>query len=130
MDLLLNGKNGKDEPASEGGDAAGGAGDLIKQQIESVLGDTILKLAHVEVFWLEGAVKNSTTLTLLLPNIRAVDKQIVAMKPIASEAGANKPICQVGQLCKEGDACPDGTPATPGKVCPAVSTPPAGGVNL
>ncbi len=129
MDLLLNGKNGKDEPASEGGDAAGGAGDLIKQQIESVLGDTILKLAHVEVFWLEGAVKNSTTLTLLLPNIRAVDKQIVAMKPIASEAGANKPICQVGQLCKEGDACPDGTPATPGKVCPAVSTPPAGGVN-
>jgi hypothetical protein len=122
IDLLLNGKGGGDEDSKED---AGGAGDLIKQQIESVLGDSVLKLAHVEVFWLEGAVKNSTTLTLLLPNIRGVDKQILAMKPIATEGG-NKPICGLGIACKEGEICPDGTPATPGKVCPVSATPGTG----
>lgn len=128
IDLLLNGKKGGDEPAKGGDEGAGGAGDMIKQQIESVLGDTILKMAHVEVFWREGAVKNSTTLTLLLPNIRAVDKQIMAMKPLAAEAGGTKPTCLAGQICKEGESCPDGTPATPGKVCQVSPIPgPQGG---
>ncbi len=124
MNLLFSGGAGGEDEGG-GGDALGGAGDLIKKQVEAVLGDSILKMAHVEVFWLEGAVKNSTSLTLLLPNIRAVDKQIMALKPIAAAAG-EKPLCEVGKPCKEGEVCPNGAPARVGQICPAVA--PGGGL--
>ena len=120
--LFAGGAGGGDE--EKGGDAAGGAGDLIKKQVEAVLGDSILKMAHVEVFWAEGAVKNSTSLTLLLPNVRAVDKQIMALKPIPAASG-EKALCEIGKPCKEGEVCPNGAPAKVGQICPAVA--PGGG---
>ena len=73
--------------------------DFITQQIEAVLGDSLLKIARVEVFWPEGAVKNSTSLTLLLTNIRAIDAQIASMKPLPTSS-RDKKQCIPNQSCK------------------------------
>jgi hypothetical protein len=57
------------------------AGGMIEQMLEKVLGKEILKIAHVEVFWPEGAKRNSVTLTLLLTNQRKVDEQLLTLAP-------------------------------------------------
>lgn len=92
--------------------------DFITQQIEAVLGDSLLKIARVEVFWPEGAIKNSTSLTLLLTNTTAVDSQIAAMKPIPTSEKEKKK-CAPNQPCKEGEYCPDGNLGKVGQMCPA-----------
>lgn len=53
----------------------------IKDILKSVLGDHILKIAHVEVFWPEGAKENSVTLTYLLTNQRRVDEHLKMLEP-------------------------------------------------
>lgn len=57
--------------------------DLIKEQVKQIFGDHILKIAHVEVFWGEGAVKESTDLTLLLTNQRKIDETIATLEATA-----------------------------------------------
>ncbi len=54
----------------------------IRDMLKQYLGDDILKVAQVEVFWPEGMGKdNSVRLTYLLPNQRAVDDQIQKLTP-------------------------------------------------
>ncbi|MBF0442023.1 MAG: hypothetical protein HQK54_08975 [Oligoflexales bacterium] len=54
---------------------------VIKDTLKQVLGDEILKLAYVEVFWPEGAKRNSVTLTYLMANQRQLDKKLKELKP-------------------------------------------------
>ena len=54
--------------------------DLIKQQVEQIFGEHLLKIAHVEVFWGEGAVKESTTLTMLLTNQKQIDSTVATLQ--------------------------------------------------
>lgn len=54
--------------------------DLIKQQVEQIFGEHLLKIAHVEVFWGEGAVKESTTLTMLLTNQKKIDETVATLQ--------------------------------------------------
>ena len=56
------------------------AADMIKQQVEQIFGEHLLKIAHVEVFWGEGAVKESTTLTMLLTNQKKIDATVATMQ--------------------------------------------------
>lgn len=54
--------------------------DLIKQQVKQIFGDHLLKIAHVEVFWGEGAVKESTALTMLLTNQKQIDATVATLQ--------------------------------------------------
>ena len=60
MNMLTGGGGDNDQPDP--------TTEMIKEQVAQIFGDHLLKIAHVEVFWGEGAVKESTTLTLLLTN--------------------------------------------------------------
>lgn len=77
LDFLAG--NGEDD------DKKGGAGGMVGDLLKQVLGTDILKIAHVEVFWPEGASRNSVDLSLLLTNQRKVDEEILKL-----EAAANK----------------------------------------
>jgi hypothetical protein len=70
INLLTGGAGGEE------GDSAGGGGDMIASAIKNVLGEELLKVAHVEVSWPEGSRRNSETLTLLLTNQRKLDTVI------------------------------------------------------
>ncbi len=63
---------------------------MVKQQVEQIFGEHLLKIAHVEVFWGEGAVKESTTLTMLLTNQQKIDATIATMHA-AQQATQTKP---------------------------------------
>ncbi len=84
INMLLGG--GGEE--GEGGDPQA---NYIMQLAKKFLGDEILKTAHVEVFWPEGAKKNSVTLTLLLTNQRQLDTSIEGLKPLKKETGKKDP---------------------------------------
>jgi hypothetical protein len=79
MNLLLGG-DGNDENQGE----AAGQSDYMMDIAKKALGEELLKIAHVQVFWPEGAVRNSTSLTLLLTNQRQLDGTIAQLPPIAA----------------------------------------------
>lgn len=67
-----------------------GNSDLVSQAVKQVFGDEPqFLIAYIEVFWPEGAQKNSTTLTYLLTNQTKLDQAVFAMK--ATYDKANKP---------------------------------------
>lgn len=76
-----------------GGDEAGGDGgeDFITSKIKEILGDEILKMASVEVFWPEGARRGSTQLSMVLTNEKSLDKFISTQKGILPETDKKKP---------------------------------------
>lgn len=71
IDLLVGG-GGDDNPMA----------DMIKQQAKNILGDEVLKVAHVEVFWPEGSKRNSVDLTYLLTAQNKLDQYIESLSPI------------------------------------------------
>lgn len=94
MRLLLSGMGGGED------DSQGGAfgGEFIESKVKEVLGDELLKVAHVEVFWPEGATRGSTDLTLALTNERSLDKFISNQKGlIKPPKKSNKPKSVSGQ---------------------------------
>lgn len=80
--LLLGGGDGEKED-EEGG--KGGMGGMIKNVVESVFGDEIFKIAHVTVYWPEGAARGSVSLTMLLTNQSKIDDLLTTMKPVWDE---------------------------------------------
>jgi hypothetical protein len=75
--LLTGGVGGG---ASEGdSEGNGGSGDMITNAITKTLGDDLLRVAHVEVFWPEGSRRNSESLTLLLTNQKKIDEIVGQM---------------------------------------------------
>ena len=71
---LITGTMGGEKEGSQLGD------DFITEKIKDVLGDELIKIAHVEVFWPEGARRNSTDLTMILTNEKSIDRFISAQK--------------------------------------------------
>ena len=70
MNMLGGGENDQPDPTA----------DMIKEQVKQIFGDHLLKVAHVEVFWGEGAVKESTSLALLLTNQKKIDTTIATLE--------------------------------------------------
>ncbi len=105
-------------------------GDMVRQMLDQVLGDEILKIAHVEVFWPEGAKRNSVTLTYLLTNQRKVDEELMKLEPVYQEVEKvqqkeNNPNaqgvepkteadCRAAGRVWDGMKCLLGTPVVPG----------------
>lgn len=83
LDFLAGGgpssaEEGEKKPAS-------GGADMVGQMLEQVLGKDILKIAYVEVFWPEGAKRNSVTLAYLLTNQRKIDEELKKLEPAWTE---------------------------------------------
>lgn len=66
----------------------GSSGNLIAEQINAIFGGHMMKMAHVEVFWPEGAQRASTSLSMLLVNQKAVDQQILVLKTPGAQKSA------------------------------------------
>ena len=77
FELLESGGPSDEEEGDSDGE---GAGFPIKDLAKQFLGDHILKVAFVEVFWPEGARQNSVTLTYLLTNQRKMDEALLSQK--------------------------------------------------
>tara|TARA_B100001094_G_C18109949_1_gene760572 strand:- start:90 stop:881 length:792 start_codon:yes stop_codon:yes gene_type:complete len=75
FDLLEKGGPGGDDDSEKPSQ-----GFPIKDIVKNILGDHILKLAHVEVFWPEGARQNSVSLVYLMTNQRKMDEALLAMR--------------------------------------------------
>ncbi len=92
LDLMLGQKgddSASDKKSEEGpGGAMGGMGSLIKDQVKNILGDEIMKIARVEVFWPEGATRDSVALSYLILNQQSLDNYIETMEPIKN-TGSN-----------------------------------------
>lgn len=71
LELLQNGGLGSSEDGPPQESAF-----PIKDALKGILGDHILKVAHVEVFWPEGAKEQSVQLSYLLTNQRKVDEYL------------------------------------------------------
>lgn len=71
---------------------------LIKEQVNQIFGEHILKIAHVEVFWGEGAVRESTDLTFLLTNQKKIDETIATLQATVNAAATKK---QAGKKTKK-----------------------------
>lgn len=54
---------------------------MVKEQVKNILGDDILKVAHLEVYWPEGQQRGSLELAYLLVNQRDVDQFISKLPP-------------------------------------------------
>ena len=76
FNLIGGGGGGED-----GGEESSGEGDAIRDLISQQLGDDILKVAHVEVYWSAGARKESVTLTYLLTAQRTVNEKLIQLEP-------------------------------------------------
>ena len=77
LDLLTGKAGAKDD---EGQATPGGAaGSQAKDIVASILGEELLKTAHVSVSWPEGAKRNSIDLTYLMTNQRKIDEFMNSM---------------------------------------------------
>jgi len=74
---VARGEDGEDSSEEKPKDDSGS---MIEQGIKQILGDELLKVAHVKVSWPEGAKSNDVTLTYLLTNQKKLDEAISGMK--------------------------------------------------
>lgn len=87
LDLALGKVGGDDDSGAEGG---GGFLQMAKEQLKKFLGDEILKIAHVEVFWPEGARLDSVEIAYLITAQGKLDAAIEGLKPPRVEGEAEK----------------------------------------
>lgn len=113
LDLITGGVGGGDD--SDKKKPEGGGDDVMKSAMKNVFGDSILKTAHVEVFWAEGAKRNSVALTYLLTNQEKLDELLTTLKGASDAGGA------------PGTPPATGIPPTSGTPNPAASPTPDGG---
>lgn len=87
LDFITGGGAEKDKDGNtvKQSSAEEAEGDMVRNMLDQVLGDEILKVAYVEVFWPEGAKRNSVSLTYLLTNQRKVDEELLKLEPVAAE---------------------------------------------
>jgi hypothetical protein len=58
---------------------------MIEQFAKKYLGDEILKLAHVEVYWPEGSKTSGVEISYLLANQKKIDEEIFKLQPLNKE---------------------------------------------
>ena len=78
---------------------------MIEGVLKEIFKDGMFKIAHVEVFWPEGARRNSVTLTYLLTNQRALNQAIFAKKEVYKKLKDH--------MIEEVDGKPDPKPPEP-----------------
>ncbi len=86
LDLLAGGSPGGEEEGEDSSESKKESSDgdpMVKDLMKQIFGDHIIKIAHVEVTWPEGAKQNSVTLTYLLANQRKLDEKLLTMKASA-----------------------------------------------
>lgn len=81
---------------------------FIQDKVKEILGEDVMKIAKVEVFWPEGALRSSVTLTYLLTNQNGLDEYIEQLPPLKD----GKKQCPDGQEFKDGK-CVKQAPAGP-----------------
>ena len=62
---------------------------VIKEQMKNIIGDDVLKVAHVEVTWPEGSRQNSVDLAYLLTGQQKLDQAIEGLKPVGAAPGGS-----------------------------------------
>lgn len=73
------------------GGGLGGFAEMAKEQIKKIVGDEILKIAHVKVFWGEGTRRENVNLSYLITAQRKLDTAIGDMQsPKAPEKKASE----------------------------------------
>ena len=87
LDILLGTKSGNSD-GDEGEENPISA--MIKSQLKEILGDNIIKVAHVEVFWPEGSRKDKVELAYLLTAQKKLDEKIESLEPIQLKKGKEK----------------------------------------
>jgi len=79
----LSGSTGGEEESDDGPQQAGDGGfSMVEGVLKEIFKDGMFKIAYVEVFWPEGARRNSVTLTYLLTNQRALNQAIFSKKEV------------------------------------------------
>ena len=63
---------------------------MVKDQLKQQLGDELISYAYLEVFWPEGARRNSVEFSYLLTNQISLDKMMQTLSPLKPE-GAQEP---------------------------------------
>jgi type II secretory pathway pseudopilin PulG len=124
---LLFGSGDKKEDEEGGGGASGideGLQTLIKEQMKLVFDDQIMKIAHVTVYWGEGARRDFVDLTLLLPNQIALNDAILKLQPTWSSLQS-----KVESELKGGSGDQGGPPAQPPAQPPLSPSPQPGGAG-
>lgn len=111
------GEGGEDGESKDG--AAGGMGQMLETVMNQIFGkEPVFMTAHVQVFWPEGAARNSTSLTYLLTNQAKLDEAIVQLKPVWDRL--TKP------PAKKGDAKKNPSPTNPNSGSSSPVVPPDG----
>lgn len=90
FELLMQGGPKSSEDGDDQSDSSGDGGPFggfpgVDQVIKSIFEDHVLKIANVEVFWPEGAIKDSVSLTLLLTNQKSLDTFLLSKKKVMKE---------------------------------------------
>ena len=98
IDILLGDKS-DDSKEDSSGKADDPMASLIRDKVKEILGDDILKLAKVEVFWPEGATRDSVTLTYLLANQNGLDEYIEQLPPLKN---GNRAPCPENHVLRDG----------------------------
>lgn len=89
IDLLTGKKKKTDEDSQSGESEEDPMSALIKDRVKDILGDDILKIATVEVFWPEGSRRESVRLAYLFANQQSLDEYIETLPPIVSTASCD-----------------------------------------
>lgn len=98
VDIMLGDTKGK--KSSDDEQAENPMKEMIKSKIKEILGDEVLKIAKVEVFWPEGAYRNSVYLTYLLTNQKSLDDYIEQLPPF--KEFKKQQTCPDGQILEAG----------------------------
>ena len=99
-----------------------GLSGMVEQVVKQIFGtEPVFLIAKVEVFWPEGAQRNSTSMTYLLTNQAKLDEAITGMKQVYDRL--TKPPAKPGA---PGQIPPGGQPPQGGQPLPGGQPPPGG----
>lgn len=92
LSAALSSRKGADGEASSVAPLA----DAMKIAMEQAIGDEAFKMAHVTVYWPEGATRNSTSLGMILVNQEKMDTTLAGLKgawdALQRQESAAKPV--------------------------------------
>lgn len=95
----------------QGGAAGGPNAEVVSNAVKQILGDHRLKIARVEVFWPEGAKRNSISVAQLLTNQHSLNQHLTALAPTYKQL-----LDKVAGIEKKKELTRDECLKTPGKI--------------
>ncbi len=107
---LLSGGGGEDSEKKDVDTKKSGGMPGIEGILKQVLGDDLLKIAHVTVYWPDGAQRSSIEVGYLLVNQQKLDETIGTLKTVADAAG----VAPGASPIPGANPIPGGNPPAPG----------------